>query len=79
MRMLGNPLGDDEKVISGESGAVGVGLLGLLLSGNSEQRQLADQLGLDQNSRILFISTEGDTDPENYRKVVWEGINCLSK
>ena len=31
---------------------------------------MKQQLGLDAHSRLLFISTEGDTDRENYRKVM---------
>jgi diaminopropionate ammonia-lyase len=27
------------------------------------------RMGLDENSVILLFSTEGDTDPENYRRV----------
>ena len=36
-------------------------------------KALRDQLGLDENSRLLFISTEGATDRENYRAIVWDG------
>lgn len=28
---------------------------------------------LDENSVILFFNSEGDTDKENYRKIVWDG------
>ena len=35
--------------------------------------ELKEKLHLDESSRILFISTEGDTDKDNYRKVVWGG------
>ncbi|HFL3158494.1 TPA: diaminopropionate ammonia-lyase [Clostridioides difficile] len=72
MRTLGNPLNDDEKVISGESGAVTTGLLVAAM----EREDLADlrkDLKLDENSRILLISTEGDTDPDKYRSIVWDG------
>ena len=31
---------------------------------------LKDKLGLDQDSVVFLISTEGDTDPEHYRQVV---------
>jgi len=31
------------------------------------------KLGLNQDSRVLFFSTEGDTDQENYRSIVWDG------
>lgn len=30
-------------------------------------------LKIDENSRILCISTEGDTDVEGYKNVVWNG------
>jgi diaminopropionate ammonia-lyase len=32
-----------------------------------------NKLGLDSRSVVLVISTEGDTDVEHYREVVWEG------
>ena len=69
MRMLASPLGSDEKVISGESGAVGLGLLASVMTDES----LADfktELGLDESSKILFFSSEGATDPEMYKKIV---------
>ena len=28
---------------------------------------------LDRHSRVLMFSTEGNTDPEKYRRVVWDG------
>jgi L-threonine ammonia-lyase (EC 4.3.1.19) len=73
MRILGNPLGDDPKVISGESGAVGLGILTMTLQEES-LKDLAHELKLEKDSRILIISTEGDTDPEQYRKIVWDGL-----
>ena len=72
MRILGNPLGSDPRVISGESGAAGLGLAAALLSDPalSEQKEM---LGLNERSRILCFSTEGDTDRANYRDIVWKG------
>ena len=72
MRVLGNPLPGDPRVISGESGAAGVGAaLELLMEpGMEEARQI---LGLNEDSVVLCFSTEGDTDRENYRKIVWDG------
>jgi len=71
MRMLGSPLRGDERVISGESGAVGLGLLAALMSeGFSEMRR---QMRLDRNSVVLLLSTEGDTDPDQYLDIVWDG------
>jgi diaminopropionate ammonia-lyase len=70
MRILANPIGSDVKVISGESGAVGTGLIDYIVK---QDPQTKTALGLDENSRILVISTEGDTDRKNYRDVVWYG------
>lgn len=72
MRVLGNPLQGDAKIVSGESGAVTMGALYLLCS---EKYFEKDRLSLeiDENSRVLLISTEGDTDRESYRNIVWKG------
>ncbi|MFP3388610.1 diaminopropionate ammonia-lyase [Brevibacillus sp. SIMBA_040] len=72
MRVYGNPLKSDPRVISGESGAVTLGLL-YYLRKLSDDPQLCRELSLDTSSRILVISTEGDTDPQQYQKIVWEG------
>ncbi len=74
MRILGNPVGDDPRVISGESGAAGLGAASEIL----RDEALADmkrKIGLDENSVILFVNTEGDTDRENYRRIVWDGLH----
>lgn len=70
MRILGNPLKGDEKVTSGESGAVTTGLLYEIMT-NEDYKDLKEALELDENSRVLLFSTEGDTDPEKYREIVW--------
>ena len=36
--------------------------------------EIKKDLKLDENSVILLISTEGDTDYAHYRRVVWDGI-----
>lgn len=72
MRILGAPSGMDPRVISGESGAAGFGLATEILR-NPNLESLKTQLGLDQNSVVLCISTEGSTDQENYRRIVWDG------
>ncbi len=72
MRVLGSPLGGDPRIISGESGAATAGLVAEIME-NDAHIQLRRQLKLDRDSRILCISTEGDTDRENYRKIVWDG------
>ncbi len=72
MRMLGNPIKEDKKIISGESGSVTSGLLNAIMT-NDDMKELREQLKLDENSRVLLFSTEGDTDPDKYRKIVWNG------
>ncbi|MFZ7943852.1 diaminopropionate ammonia-lyase [Neobacillus sp. 19] len=72
MRILANPLGNDPQTVSGESGAVGLGLVSLLAE-NNMLSEMKTTLKLNQDSKILIISTEGDTDPDHYRKVVWDG------
>ena len=72
MRLLGNPAMGDDRVISGESGAACVGCVAEIMT-NPTLASFRDPLKLDQNSRILFFSTEGDTDRENYRSIVWDG------
>lgn len=76
MRLLGNPIAGDERIISGESGAVTAGLLGLIMQHPSPNR-LLDQLRLGSDSVVLLVSTEGDTDPQMYRRVCWEGAYPL--
>ena len=72
MRVLGAPLSGDPRVISGESGAVGAGLVDTIMTDES-YAGLREAIGLDETSSVLLFSTEGDTDPVNYRKVVWDG------
>ena len=72
MRMLGNPLKGDPAITSGESGAVTAGLLAYAMKGKN-MAALRDDLKLDKNSTVLLFSSEGDTDPERYRSVVWDG------
>lgn len=73
MRVLGNPLGADTRIVSGESGAVTLGFVYEILH-NPELIGFKKQLQLDENSKILCISTEGDTDSSNYRRVVWDAV-----
>jgi diaminopropionate ammonia-lyase len=71
MRVLGNPLQGDDRVISGESGAVTLGLLFRILR-LPELGPLKQALNITPDSIILLFSTEGDTDPAMYRQIVWE-------
>ncbi|MBC3795632.1 diaminopropionate ammonia-lyase [Acetobacterium tundrae] len=76
MRVLGNTVGTDPKVISGESGAVTAGLVATVMT-RPDLKWLKDELKLDKNSKVLCFSTEGDTDRQNYRRIVWDGY-CSS-
>ena len=69
MRIYNNPSEDDKRIISGESGSAG--LAGLLaLCKNPELKEAKNKLGINEKSHILLINTEGDTDPENFMKIV---------
>jgi len=75
MNRLARPLGDDPIIVAGESGGVGLG--GLL-------RTIADAaarsaLGLDANSRVFVINTEGATDPDRYAELVGEHAEVLRR
>jgi diaminopropionate ammonia-lyase len=70
MKVLGNPLGDDPRIISGESGAVTLGALFEIMTDNAFEKMRQD-LDLNRDARVLLLSTEGDTDPEVYRGIVW--------
>lgn len=72
MRVYGNPITGDPRVISGESGAVTLGLLyyALQLQASNE---IVETLHIGADARILVISTEGDTDRNSYENIVWHG------
>ncbi len=67
-----------EGVVSGESGAVGMGLLAAAGTG-PQNAELAAALRLDAHSRVLLISTEGDTDPDHYREIVGEPADSIRR
>ena len=72
MRMLAAPVKGDPAVCSGESGAVGMGVISTLMEDDAYQ-ELREALGLDGSSKVLLFSTEGDIDPDKYREIVWGG------
>lgn len=72
MRMLAAPIKGDPQVTSGESGAAPFGVLACIML-MDEYKELRDHLKLDKNSKILLFSTEGDTDPDRYKSIVWDG------
>ena len=38
---------------------------------NPHYVDLKTSLSLGKHARVLVVNTEGDTDPENYRHIVW--------
>jgi len=74
MRVFGAPLDGDPSVISGESGAVSLGVLMFIMQ-RPEAEELRKVLHLGPESQVLLINTEGNTDPDYFRKVVWEGAD----
>lgn len=73
MRMLAAPIKGDKQVISGESGAVSMGLVASILK-DKKYEALRSAVGLNKDSKILIFSTEGDTDPDRYKSIVWDGL-----
>ena len=69
MRMLAHPEEGDPSIVSGESGAVGMGLVHAIMT-DPACAGLRQAIGLDDSSVVLLFSTEGDTDPENYKAIV---------
>lgn len=72
MRVMSSPLDGDSRIISGESGAATLGCIFNVLT-DEELVSLKKELALDEHSRALFVSTEGDTDRANYDNIVWRG------
>lgn len=72
MRVLSSPIHGDKRIVSGESGAAGFGLAYEAIT-NPNLQEWKEKLKIDENSVILFFSTEGDTDKENYERIVWDG------
>ncbi len=66
MQFLAKGASGDTPMVSGESGVTG--LSGLLLA--KANTALADTMGLNSDSRILVISTEGATDPVVFEELV---------
>lgn len=69
MRRLAYPVGNDTPIVSGESAGVGTGLVERIMT-DEKLSGVRDALGLDQNSIVLLFSTEGNTDPDGYARVV---------
>jgi diaminopropionate ammonia-lyase len=66
MRVMAGGEGEDPSVEAGESAVAGVGVL-LALARDDAAR---DALGLNDESSVLVLGTEGATDPELYEKLI---------
>jgi len=71
MRRYYHPLKDDPRIVSGESGSSGLAAL-LALATAEKLAGARARLPLGPKARVLLINTEGDTDPENFKKIVEE-------
>jgi diaminopropionate ammonia-lyase len=64
-------LAAESGVVSGETGAAGLGgLLDLLRGDESTGEEARRVLGVDAETRVLLFNCEGATDPEGYRRVM---------
>lgn len=66
MKFLAQGYHQDAKVEAGESAVPGLSAVIL----GAQDSQLRSQLGLDSNSKILVLGTEGATDPELYERLI---------
>ena len=66
VRLLACPEGNDPVTKAGESAVAGLAVLVCA----SKQPGLREKLGLDKNSRVLLIGTEGVTDAEIFARIM---------
>ena len=72
MRLYAAARGGDAPIVSGESGAAPLGALDHIMR-NPALAPLRESLRLGPGSRVMLISTEGDTSPRVWRDVCWYG------
>lgn len=77
-RIYAAPLPGDPQIISGESGSVTMGLAAAMMT-DPQYKDLKDALSVNKDSELLFVSSEGDTDPGRYREIIWDGLCGTSK
>ncbi|HEF5785518.1 PLP-dependent lyase/thiolase [Burkholderia multivorans] len=73
MRVLATGRDGDVPIVAGESGAAGLAGLAVLL----KDRAQATRVGLDRDSRVLVVNTEGATAPDTYRELVGETADAV--
>jgi diaminopropionate ammonia-lyase len=73
MRVLATGRDGDVPIVAGESGAAGLAGLAVLL----KDRAQATRVGLDRDSRVLIVNTEGATAPDTYRELVGETADAV--
>ena len=66
MKLFGNATFSDEPIIAGENSAPGV----ISLIASFKDQNIKQNLNFDQNSNVLVIGCEGDTDQEMYQKLI---------
>lgn len=74
MRRLAVENGTDIPVVAGESAVAGLSALKRIAQSSS----LAADLGIDANSRVLLISTEGATAPKVYEELVGQSAEVVA-
>ncbi len=78
MRILAAPAGDDQRVVSGESGAATFGAVAAIMR-EPALAGIRERLGLDSRSVVLCFSTEGATDRAGWQDIVWRGKYPMEK
>lgn len=78
MRTYAAGLNGDPVIVSGESGAATLGAAQRLME-DPAFKEVKRAMGIDKTSTLLFINTEGDTDPENYNRIVTHDNSSLSR
>lgn len=73
MHMLARGSERDIPIVSGESGAAGLAGLAII----RKHEALSAEIGLDANSRVLLISTEGATAPQVFQQLVGESAESI--
>ena len=68
MKLLAEGFNGDPKIEAGESAVAG---LAAVITARAD-KNISNSLGLNENSRVYILGTEGATDPEVYRELIKE-------